>query len=1054
VTPRGFTEDELVERPAVTLLEGLEWEHKNCYDDMQRGTCNLGRETFADVVLVSRLRPRLEALNPKVPAVGLDEAVRELMRDRTRMSPANANREVAKLLKDGVRVTAPGEDGDEAHLVRVVDWDDPSRNDYLACSQFWIAGEMHKRRPDLIGFINGIPLVFIELKASHVRLENSYRGNLKDYKDTIPQVFTYNGFIILSNGSETKVGSMTAGWEHFADWKKVDDEAEAGRVSLETVLRGMLDRQRVLDIIENFTLFQDQRGGTVKVVAKNHQFLGVNNAIRALQAKRAGDGEDGRLGVFWHTQGSGKSLSMAFFAQKVLRKLPGNWTFVVVTDRVELDDQIYTTFQQSGVVNEGHVQAESSTHLRQLLAEDHRYVFTLIHKFRTELGKAHPVLSGRDDIIVITDEAHRSQYDALALNMRSALPHAGFLAFTGTPLISGEEQRTKQVFGGYVSTYTFRQSIEDQATIPLYYENRIPEVQIVNPDMDDDLWAAIEAADLDEAAEKKLERELGNNYHLITREDRLDKVAQDIVEHFPVRGFRGKGMVICIDKATAVRMYDKVKAHWNRKIRELATQVQAATSQEKDALTLRLNWMKETDMAVVVSQSQGEVDDMRERGLDIGPHRRRFVEEDLESKFKNPDDPFRLVFLCSMWMTGFDVPSCSTIYLDKPMRHHTLMQTIARANRVYPGKTSGNIVDYVGVFSNLEKALAIYGGGHGGADKPVETKEALVQQLREALEAAREYCTDIGIDMAAIEAAEGFDKIRRLDSARDAAVRDDGTKAEFLSYARYTTRLFKAVLPDARASEFAMGASTLAVIAEKIRNLDPPGDIGDVMADIEEVLDRSISAEGYVIDVPTGPEQTGHLVDISRIDFEALQRVFGAHKASANQAAKAGIQRRVLQMVERNRTRVDFLERFQEMVDAYNSGSVNQEEFFRQLRAFAADLDVEEERHIRDGLSEEELAVFDLLTKPNLDLTDKEADQVKKAAKELLAKLKGEKLRLDWRKHQQARADVKVTIQDVLDQTLPAGPYGRQVFADKCAAVFQHVFDAYPGHGEGVYAEP
>ena len=488
-------------------------------------------------------------------------------------------------------------------------------------------------------------------------------------------------------------------------------------------------------------LFQEVPGGLIKLTAKNHQYHGVNNALEALDDIRQ---RKGRLGVFWHTQGSGKSVSMIFFAQKVLRKIPGNWTFVIVTDRQELDRQIYKNFVSAGVVTEGRAQAESSRHLRQLLSEDHRYVFTLIHKFRTEQGESHPVLSERGDIIVITDEAHRSQYDTLALNMRTALPNAAFLAFTGTPLIVGEE-KTRQVFGEYISVYDFQQSVVDGATVPLYYENRIPELQLVNENLNEDMERLLEEAELDESQERKLEREFAREYHLITRDDRLEAVAKDLVEHFTGRGFQGKAMMVCIDKATAIRMYDKVKKHWGEKIVALQAEWAGTDDDVRREIEERIARMKETDMAVVVSQGQNEIAEMSEKGLDIRPHRKRMVEEDLETKFKNPDDPFRLVFVCAMWMTGFDVPSCSTLYLDKPMRNHTLMQTIARANRVYPGKVSGLIVDYAGVFRNLERALAIYGAG-GGGDKPVEDKSALVAALRHALGETRGLCQEQGVN--------------------------------------------------------------------------------------------------------------------------------------------------------------------------------------------------------------------------------------------------------------------------------------------------------------------
>ena len=341
-----------------------------------------------------------------------------------------------------------------------------------------------------------------------------------------------------------------------------------------------------------------------------------------------------------------------------------------------------------------------------------------------------PKLSNRADIIVMTDEAHRSQYDIFAMNMRDGLPNAAFIGFTGTPLMAGEE-KTKEVFGDYVSIYDFKQSVDDGATVPLFYENRIPELQLTNDQLNDDIYRVIEDAVLDEEQERKLERVLGRQYHLITRDDRLDKVAADIVRHFAGRGFRGKGMVVCIDKLTAVRMYDKVKAQWAKHEDQLKKSLGKATPEEQDTILDTLSWMKTTDMAVVISQAQNEVAEFKAKGLDIAQHRLRMVKEDMETKFKDSDDPFRLVFVCAMWMTGFDVPSCSTIYLDKPLRNHTLMQTIARANRVFADKINGLIVDHVGVFGNLQKALAIYAGGGvgGGGRTPVEEKKALIEMF-------------------------------------------------------------------------------------------------------------------------------------------------------------------------------------------------------------------------------------------------------------------------------------------------------------------------------------
>ena len=1047
--PGGYSEDALVEQPAIALFESLGWKTINAYGEFDHGTSILGRETKAEVILKSHLRLALLRLNPDVAVESIHLAIEELARDRSRMAPVAANREIYLLLKSGIRVPIadPDGDGDTVEVVRVVDWETATNNDFLLCSQFRVTGEMHTRRADLVGFVNGLPLLFVELKATHRRLEAAWKDNLRDYKDTVPQLFWANAFIILSNGSQSRLGTLSAGWEHFADWKKIGSESEAGQVSLETMLRGVCDPARFLDLVENFTLFQEAPGGLIKLTAKNHQYLGVNNALEALADIRQ---REGKLGVFWHTQGSGKSISMMFFAQKVLRKVPGNWTFVVVTDRQELDGQIYKHFASAGVVTENGAQAESSRHLRQLLTEDHRYVFTLIHKFRTENGEAHPMLSDRRDIIVITDEAHRSQYDTLAMNMRTALPNASFLAFTGTPLIIGEE-KTRQVFGEYISVYDFQQSVADGATVPLYYENRIPELQLVNEKLNDDMERLLEAAELDEAQEKKLEREFAREYHLITRDDRLERVAKDLVEHFTGRGFQGKGMMICIDKATAIKMYDKVKKHWAAKIASLQAELMRGTDAERRDIKDRIARMKETDMAVVVSQGQNEIADMNEKGLDIRPHRKRMVEEDLEKKFKDPVDPFRLVFVCAMWMTGFDVPSCSTLYLDKPMRNHTLMQTIARANRVFLDKVSGLIVDYAGVFRNLERALAIYGVGKGGK-KPVEDKSALVVALQQALEETRSLCTQQGVNLASIQNAEGFSRVELLDNAVEALIISEEVKRRYLDLANTVQRLFKAVLPDQLAHEFAAEVSPIKVIADKIRALVPSADISQVMEQVEALLDQSIATEGYFIREVSDPGNDDHLIDLSSIDFEKLAEKFKtSRKRTLNEKLKGSVGQKLMAMVRLNRTRMDYLERFQQMIAAYNAGSLNPEEFFRQLVTFAQSLNEEEKRGVSEQLTEEELALFDLLMKPPIEMTDADREKVKATAKELLATLKSNKLVLDWRKRQQARAAVRVAIDKLLDDNLPRA-YTPELFRQKSTAVFQHVYDAYYGSGRSVYA--
>ena len=1040
----AYTEDHLVEQPAIQLMQHeLGWDVMNCYGEWVGGVSDLGREGKREVVLTGRLRAALLSLNPDLPEEAIDGAVEELSRDRTALSLVEANREIDKLLKGGVKVEFPDRErgGQREEKVRVIDWEVPENNDFLLASQFWVAGELGLKRPDLIGFVNGLPLLLMELKAPGENVRQGYDKNIADYKETIPQLFHYNGLIIVSNGVQSKIGSLTAKWEHFGDWKKAVSEEETADISLNTLLRGTCDKGRLLDLVENFSRFSDEKGKTQKLVARNHQFLGVNRAVEALRVSK-----DGRIGVFWHTQGSGKSYSMVFFAEKVFRKIAGNWTFVVITDRMELDRQISDTFANCGAANSKNSKARNTTHLRELLTADHRYVFTLIHKFRTEPGTLHPVLSERDDIIVLTDEAHRSQYDTLAMNMRTALPNAKFVAFTGTPLIAGEE-RTREVFGEYVSVYDFKQSVEDGATVPLYYENRTKELEITNPELNEEIYQTIEDAGLDEDQEEKLKKVLGQKYHLITRDDRLDEVAKDIVHHFLNRGYQGKAMVVSIDKLTTLRMYEKVKAEWNAETARVSARLakMSPLMPEYAELNARLKNLVETDMAVVVSPGQNEITEMAAKGFDILPHRERMVKEDLEEKFKNPDDKFRLVFVCAMWLTGFDAPSCSTLYLDKPMRGHTLMQTIARANRVYGDKVNGLIVDYANVFQELEKALAIYGAGGSGGELPVKDKTELVEALKIALEQATEFCRKQNVDLAAISNAS--DKF--FIPAVNQLIRTDEVRDEFLGHSNDVARLYKAVMPDPVIPLLAPKAQLIAELAKSIRAQKDPVNITEVMEKISGVLDGSIVTSAK--EEPGTPAKT---IDLSKIDFLALANKFEKSKTKNIEAQqlRALIERKLDNLIRLNASRYDFLDRFQKMIEEMNSGARSIEWYFEQLTEFTKDLSEEEQRHLRENVSEEELAVFDILTRPGPDLSPQETEAIKKVCRDLLAKLKTEKLVLEWRTKRTTRAAVRVEIEKMLDSGLPE-KYTSELFETKCGALFQHVLEKYPDQGASVYGE-
>lgn len=1045
-----FSENIQIEQPTIALLAELGWQTVRAYSETFGESGTLGRAARSEVVLPGRLRAALARLNPGLPAAALDLAVQELSRDRSALAPVQANREIYRFLKNGLNVYfRDSDDNETVATVQIIDWDNPANNDFLLVSQLWVQGEMYLRRTDLVGFVNGLPLLFIELKASHNHVQEAFNGNLRDYKDTIPRLFTYNAFIILSNGSQSRLGSLSAQWEHFNEWKKISDEHEPGLISLETILRGTCQPARFLDLVENFTLFSDAQGGLTKLIAKNHQLLGVNNAFHSVRNLKE---NQGRLGVFWHTQGSGKSYSMVFFSQKVLRKLPGNWTFLIVTDRQELDTQIYKTFAATGAVTESEVQAESGDHLKRLLQEDHRNIFTLIQKFRTERFGVYPKLSDRSDIIVITDEAHRSQYDLFAQNMRNALPNAAFIGFTGTPLMAGEE-KTREVFGDYVSVYNFKQSVEDGSTVPLYYENRIPELQLTNEDLNQDFEELIEDANLNEEQEKKLEREFAREYHLITRNDRLERIAADIVSHFLVRGQTGKALVVSIDKATAVKMYDKVQKHWQAELTRLKAQLATTPAANLPDLQARIGFLETTDMAVVISQSQNEVADFQEKGLDIAPHRRRLISEDLDKKFKDSKDPLRLVFVCAMWLTGFDVPSLSTVYLDKPMRNHTLMQTIARANRVFGTKLNGLIVDYVGVFRDLKRALAIYGSAQGGAaapgENPVQSKQDLVAALRAAVTGLVEFLTARGISPSAIFAAPPFQQIHMLENAQNALLVNDDTKKRYLALAANVANLYQAILPDPAANEFESLRALFAVLVKMILNTQQPADISAILDDVEELLDSSIAAEGYIIRAPSGPDAARNLLDLNRIDFDALKAQFDqGHKHTQAERLKGSLNTQLKQLVRLNHTRMNFQQEFERMIEDYNSAAGgNIDQFFNNLIDLTQRLQAEAHRHQAESLTEEELALYDLLFEPFL--TPLEQDQVKQITRDLLHHLKSEQLVLDWRKRAQSRAAVKTTLLDYLDR-LP-NSYTPELYNQKVETVYQHIYDSYSGQGRSIY---
>jgi type I restriction enzyme R subunit len=579
----NFISEDAIEQAMVQRLQHLYgYDALNCYtNDPAAVNDGSGRKDKREVIFRDRLKAAAVSLNPDIPETAIDDAVEKLCDRRQAMASIVANRELDGLMRDGVRVEFKDANGrNRKERVKLIDFDQPRNNHFLAVTQLWIqctgvAAKAGYRRPDILLYVNGLPLVFIELKNSNVSLRTAYDDNLTNYKADIPQLFLTNAFSVLSNGIETRIGSLSAEWEHFFHWLRPEDEKEKIRrveiraegTSVERFLQGLCVKEKLLDYVENFVIYHK---GSQKIIAQNHQFIGVNRGFeKFLRREEFG----GKLGVFWHTQGSGKSFSMIFYARKIIRKVAGNYSFVVVTDREDLDGQIYRNFLNTGTVKKADAaQPKDSEQMRAFLGQNKKLVFTLIHKFRWPKGKRYPVLSERDDIIVIVDEAHRTQYQSLAENMRAGLPNAQYLAFTGTPLL-GRERKTNEWFGDYVSEYNFSQSMDDGATVPLFYKKRVPKVLNQNEDLSDEFYEILEDENLDDVQQEKLESRFAKELEVIKRDERLETIAEDLVYHFPRRGYLGKGMVVSVDKFTAVKMYDKVQRLWKDEIKSLRGEI-------------------------------------------------------------------------------------------------------------------------------------------------------------------------------------------------------------------------------------------------------------------------------------------------------------------------------------------------------------------------------------------------------------------------------------------------------------------------------------------------
>jgi len=1055
-----YSEDNLVEAAAQQALEDLGWQVEYAWTKETFGENGLlGRENKSEVILKRYLLQALEKYNPGLPTVAYQHAIDQISQKAADKKLVQINKEKYGLLKNGIDVSFTNEKGELVKKkLKVFDFDHPEENHFLAVRQLEVVGDLYNRRPDIVGFVNGIPLVFFELKAHHTDLRNAYTDNLTDYKDTIPHIFHTNAFIILSNGTDARVGTVTSPYKFFTEWKRIEEEEE-GIVSLDTMLRGTCDKTRLMDLFENFILFDNSAGDYIKILAKNHQFIGVNKVLE--KVKNINDLK-GKLGVFWHTQGSGKSYSMVFIAQKIHRKFGGSYTFLMVTDRTELERQLYDTFTGVGAVTEKNVVAQSRDHLRGLLKENHRYVFSLIHKFSIDKKKEneYPLITERENIIVISDEAHRTQAGTFARNMRfHGIPNASYLGFTGTPIIKEELELTKNIFGEYVSVYDFKRAIDDGATLPLRYLNRGEKLGIENPQLDEKMAELIENEDLDEDQRRKLEREFKRDYPVLTSEKRLDAIAKDLVWHFNERGYQGKAMFVAIDKPTAVRMYDLMMKYWPEYIAELNGKIKNTQDQQEELqLKRKLKKVEETEVCVVVSSEQNEVDKFRKMKLEIAPHRKKMVERNLEKEFKDEENPFRFAIVCAMWITGFDAPSVSTVYLDKPIKGHTLMQTIARANRVYDDeKENGLIVDYGNVYKQLEKAYSVYGEGDKGSsgggktgddggESPVEKLAKLADELKESIRATKGYLKELGFNLSDLMNAKPMGKLAKINEATDKITLNETTRTKFEIMARDVFRKYKALYPEDEIKPFIKQFNAIEAIYDALNQKVKTADITEIMMQLQEVVNESV----FINEVS---EQEPDYIDLSNLDFDKLKAAFQKIKKKNTLVfdLQKAVEKKLKQMVKENPLRLEFYEKYKEIIEEYNKGKdiTAVEKAFNGLADLMDDLSFEDSRAVREGLNEETLAVFDLLKKENL--TKKEIEEVKKVAQKTLETLKAEKLKVErWRESTQLRAQVKTVIYDTL-LWLPQAPYSENEVDEKTNIVYQHIFTNYYGGGKSVY---
>ena len=988
-----------VESATLAWLEALGWTVKHG-DEIAPDGPAAERRDFSQVVLERRLRDALAALNPYLPAEALEDAFRRLTQPPGADLPAR-NRAFHQMLTEGVPVEYRAADGGiRGAQVQVIDFARPFNNDWLAVNQFAVVENRHSRRPDVVLFVNGLPLGVMELKSPSDEKASALTAfkQFQTYKQEIPGLFRANEVLVVSDGLETRAGTLTADWERFAPWRTIDGDGVESTATpgLETLVRGMLLPSRLLDLIRYFVVFEDDGAAISKKMAAYHQYWAVNKAV-AETVRAVDEAGDRRIGVVWHTQGSGKSLSMAFYAGKIVAAPElRNPTIVVITDRNDLDEQLFATFCGChDLLRQTPVQAESRDDLREKLkVAAGGVVFTTIQKFLAAPAEQHPLLSGRRNVVVIADEAHRSQYDfvrGFARHMRDALPNASFIGFTGTP-IELSDRNTRTVFGNYIDTYDIERAVKDGATVPIYYEARLQKIELdesERPHIDPDFEEVTETEEFERR--EKLKSKWARLEALVGADKRIKLIAADLVQHFEERleAMDGKAMVVCMSRRICVELHDAIAG-------------------------LRPEWVTDDDTTGVMKiVMTGSAPDPVEWQRHIRNKPRR---EALAQRFKDPKDPFKVVIVRDMWLTGFDAPCLHTMYVDKPMRGHGLMQAIARVNRVFRDKPGGLVVDYIGLADQLKRAIAEYTESGGGGEVAIN-QAAAVAVMQEKYEIVCDML--FGLDFSAVrepmEAQAKMSLVATLTAdAMEYVLEQDDGKRRFMDAVSQLSKAFALAVPADEALAIRDDVGFFQTVRAQFTKAAASSAKTDEELDaaVRQIVSRAVVPEGwaYILDLKGGERK-----DISILDDGFLAEIRGMQRRNlAVELLEKLMNDEIKTRLRRNLVEArSFSEMLARTVDEYNNRTITAEEALERLIALARRLKAARERGEKLGLNDDELAFYDALETNDSAVRLMGDEVLKKIAQELVVQVR-RNASVDWSVRESSRARMRLAVKKLL----------------------------------------